>query len=155
MNETLHRVLLNQSKRYKTNYERHETYKQLYEEAVTTLQIAQIKRQKLLTNLEQLEENPARVKETIGLYDRIIIPELKRGVKEADNKMIRYGTVNWYDLDFILFISVAVILSVPCIVYGGIIGTISASVLFVTIMWSWVIYRCVLRKMAFEVGESK
>lgn len=152
MNKTLQRTVLNQSKRYKTNYEQHEKYKQLYQEAVTSLETAQIKRQNLLTNLEQLEENPAKVKETISLYDRVIIPELKKGVKEADKNLMKHRTVNWYDPDFILFVSVAVVLSAPCFVYGGIIGSIAAAVVFVIIMGSWWMYRRVLRGMAFKDG---
>lgn len=150
MNIHLQRILTNQSKRYKTNYEQHEKYKQLYQEAVASLETAQIKRQKLLTNLEQLEENPARVKETIGLYDRVIIPELKKGMKEADKKLMKHGIVNWYDPDFILFVSVAVVLSAPCFVYGRIIGSIAAAVVFVMIMGSWWMYRRVLRRRAFS-----
>lgn len=153
MNTILQSVLLNQSKRYKSNYEQHEKCKQLYQRATTDLETAQLKRQKLLSDLELLEQNPSKVKETLGLYDRVIIPELKKAVKEADRLRIRYNTVNWYDPDVILFICVAFALSIPCFFIGEIIiGCMVASVVWVMVVSVWFVYRRILRRMAFQGG---
>ncbi len=151
MNTTLQRVLLNQSKRYKSNYEQHEKCKQLYQRAVKDLETAQLNRQKLLSNLELLEQDPVKVKETLGLYDRVIIPELKKAVKEADQLRCKCNTVNWYDQDVILFICVAFALCTPCLFLRATIGSALAAAIWIILMSGWFGYRRILRRMAFEM----
>lgn len=150
MNMFIKKLLTKQSKRYKSNYEKHEKYKQLYNEAVTNFEAAKIKRQRLLTDLTQLEQDPSKVKETIGLYDRVIIPELKKGVKEAENQMFKHGTINWYDPDFILFFCVAFMISIPLIGYEKIVGSVVSALLCTMLMSLWFIYRRVIRRMVFK-----
>lgn len=137
MNAVLHRVLIQQSKRYKTNYEQCEKYKQLYHDAVTALETAKTRRQNILTDLTLLEQSPATVKESIRVYDKVIIPELKKDVRKAENQKMKHGVVNWYDPDFLICLGVAAVLSIPLIGYGEILGSIAAAVLWVTVFWAW------------------
>lgn len=152
MNTIIQRILIYQSNRYKTNYEKHLKYKQLYQEAVTNLETAKSNRKKLLTDLEQFEQNPTKVKETIRIYDKEIIPKLKKEVWEAENQSMKHDFINWYDPDVIICLVVSVGLIVPCIFYGGILGSVVAAVLIVMIWWLWWIYRCSLRKIAYKGG---
>lgn len=150
MNVIIQKVLISQSNRYKTNYENHLKYKQLYQEAVSNLETARSNRKRLLTNLEQFEQFPGKVSETIRQYDKEIIPKLKTEVREAENQYIKHGVVNWYDPEFLICLGVGFTLCVPCIAYGGILGSIAAAVLWAIVWGAWWIYRSALRKIAFK-----
>jgi len=65
---------------------------------------------------------------------------------------MKHDFINWYDPDVIICLVVSVGLIVPCIFYGGILGSVVAAVLIVMIWWLWWIYRCSLRKIAYKGG---
>jgi len=151
MNAIIQKILINQSNRYKTNYETHLKYKQLYQEAVTNFETAKSNRKKLLTDLEQFEQNPTKVKETIRIYDKEIIPKLKKEVREADNQRMRHGDFNCYDPDFLICVGVSA-LSIPCIASGKMVGGFASAILLVVIWTTWWIYRKALMEIAFKGG---
>lgn len=152
MNVHLQRILTSEARHYKTNSELKEELEQKHKDIVEALETAKKQREHVILSYIQCPgtKEPSNVKETIALYDKVIIPNLKKMEKAAYNDMFaRYRGISHIEFGFL---TLPVAISFPFFMYGGILGITSAAMIWIIMLFVWLRYRVIIRGIILK-GE--
>lgn len=149
MNETIKKLLTKEASRYKVLHEKQIEYDARYLETKYNLETAKDQRQELLNNHELLKADPDKYKETLRIYDKITIPQLKKNLRLAEKKRFENPELSEWKQTVVALFAIRLALT-PVLYFSGIVAMFVSIVLVAVVLVAWVKYRSAVVRMSRE-----